>query len=112
MNKAEYLKILIKIIPQEVINTYDLIRKQCDGYIYVRIKKGMYGLVQTGIITHDALKEHLKPYVYVPVKTTQGLWTHKYRDISFSLVVGNFGIKYTNEKYAYHLISALQENMR
>ena len=36
MNKAEYLKIALKILPQEIIDTYDLIRKQCDVYIYVR----------------------------------------------------------------------------
>ena len=60
MNKAEYLKIALKIPPQEIINTYDLLRKQCDGYIYVRIKKGVYRLVQDGIIANDAIKEHLK----------------------------------------------------
>ena len=56
MNKAQYLKIALNILPQDIIDKYDLLRKQCDGYIYVRIEKGMYGLVQAGIITHDALK--------------------------------------------------------
>ena len=56
MNKAEYLKISLKILPQEIIDPYDLLSKQCDGYIYFIIKKGMYCLVQAGIIAHDALK--------------------------------------------------------
>ena len=62
INKAEYLKIALKILPQDIIDTHDLISKQCNGYIYVIIKKGMYILVQDRIITHEALKEHLNPY--------------------------------------------------
>ena len=65
----------------------------------------MYGLVQAGIIAHEALKEHLKPYGYAPEKITQGLWTHKDRDINSTLVVDDFGIKYRNKKDAHHLIS-------
>ena len=56
MNKAEYIKIALKIIPQESIEKYDLLSKQCNRYIYVRIEKGIYALVQAGIIEHDALK--------------------------------------------------------
>ena len=44
MNKAEYIKIALKIIPQEIIDKYDLLSKQCDRYIYVIIEKGMHGL--------------------------------------------------------------------
>ena len=69
----------------------------------------MYGLVQAGIIVHEALKEHLKPYVYATAKITQGLWKHQYRDINFTLVVDAFGIRYSNKKGADHLISSLQE---
>ena len=61
MKKLEYLNIVLKIIPQEIIDKYDLLNNQCYGYIYVRIEKVMYGLVQSGIISHDSLKEHLKP---------------------------------------------------
>ena len=73
MKKAKYYKIALKIIPQEIIDKYDLINKQNDGYIYVRVKKRMYGLVQAEIIAHEALKEHLKPYGFAPAKITQGL---------------------------------------
>ena len=109
IKKSEYLKIAIKIIPQEIIEKYDLLNKQCDGYIYVRTKKGIYGLVQAGIISHDAPKDHLKPYGYEPAKITQGLWTHTDRDIYSTLVVDDIGIKYRNKKDMDHLISSLQE---
>ena len=64
--------------------------------------------MQAGIITHEALREHLKPYGYAPENITQGLWTHTDRDINFTLAVDNFRIKYTHKKDADHLISALQ----
>ena len=64
--------------------------------------------MQAGIIAHGALKEHLKTYGYAPAKITQGIWTHTDRDINFTLVVENFGIKYRHKKDADHLISALK----
>ena len=66
-------------------------------------------MVQAGIIAHDTLKEHIKPYGYATWNITQELWTHTGRNINFTLVVDDFGIKYTHKKYAVHLISALQE---
>ena len=108
MKMAAYLKMEIKIIPQEIIDKYDLLNKQYDGFLYVRIEKGMYGLVQAGIIAHQAITEHLQLYGYAPEKNTHKLWTHKDRDINFTLVVDDFGIKYRNKKYTDHLISALQ----
>ena len=51
-------------------------------------------MVQAGIMYHEALKAHIKPYSYAPEKITQWLWTHQYRDINFILVVEKFGIKY------------------
>ena len=68
----------------------------------------MYGLVQAGVIAHESLKEHIKPYGYAPEKINRGIWTHQYRYIKFTLVVDDFGIRYRNKKFAYHLISAPQ----
>ena len=71
MNNAEYIKIDIKIIPQDIIDKYDLLSNQYDRYIHVRIEKGMYGLVQAGIIAYEALKDNIKTYVYAPTKIGQ-----------------------------------------
>ena len=56
----------------------------------------MYGLVQSGFIANEALKENLKTYGYATEIFTQGIWIHQDRDINFNLVVDNFGIKYRN----------------
>ena len=65
----------------------------------------MYGLVQSVIITQYTLKERLIPYGYAPAKITQGIWNHKCRDINFTLVVDDFGIKYNKKQDADHLIT-------
>ena len=38
-----------------------------------------------------------------------GLWKHKTRDIKFTLVVDDFGIKYTDRQDAEHLLHTLEE---
>ena len=41
----EFMRIPLKIIQHEIINTYDLKEPVDDqGWIYMRIEKGMYGL--------------------------------------------------------------------
>ena len=64
--------------------------------------------MQSGIIAHDTLKKNIKPYGYAPAKITQRPRKEVYRDIKFTLVVDEFGIKYRHRKDADHLISALQ----
>ena len=49
----ECMRIPLKIIPQEIINAYNLTVLVDDQlWIYMRIKKGMYGLKQAGIISN------------------------------------------------------------
>ena len=40
---------------------------------------------------------------------TPGLWKHKTRDIVFSLVVDDFGVKYTKRDDAEHLMATLRQ---
>ena len=112
MKIKEQDKISIKLIPQDIIDKYDLNNKQIYGYIYVRVKKWIYGLVQSGIIAHEALKPHLKPYGYALANIIQGLWTHQDRDINFTLVVDNFGIVYRDKKTQTISLQHPEINMR
>ena len=56
MEKYEYYKISISLIPQEVIDENNLMDKKINRFPYVRVERGMYGLVQERIIAHMALK--------------------------------------------------------
>ena len=58
------MRIPLKIIPQEIINTYDLKALVDDqGWIYMRTKKGIYGLKQDGIIANQDWVKHMAPFV-------------------------------------------------
>ena len=97
------MRIPLKIIPQEIIDTYDLKALVDDqGWIYMRIEKGMYGLKQAGIIANQELVKHMAPFGYHPVKHTPGLWVHNSRKILFSLVVDDFCVQYCSTEDADH----------
>ena len=70
----------------------------------------MYGLPQAGIIANELLEERLNRKGYFQSTLVPGLWTHQTRQISFTLVVDDFGVKYVREKDVLHLISALKKD--
>ena len=65
-----------------------------NGYISVRVTKGLYELRQAGRIAHDYLVQYLEPYGYHPSTKSPGIWMHDGLTINFTLVVNNFGVKY------------------
>jgi hypothetical protein len=109
MKRYEYMRIAIALIPQEIIDQYNLMDLAVDGYVYIEIRKGMYGLPQAGIIANQKLTKHLAKYGYRPTKHTPGLWKHDQRPVTFSLVVDDFGIKYVGEHNAQHLLDAISD---
>ena len=104
----EYMRFKFDQIPPEIVKQYHLNNIIHNGWIYVEIRKGMYGLPQSGIVANKDLQKHLKPFGYEPVTHTPGLWKHKDRDIIFTLVVDDFAIKYTKIEDLLHLQNALQ----
>ncbi len=68
------------------------------------------GLPQAGIVAQELLQERLVKVGYHQSKIIPGLWTHKTRNISFTLVVDDFAIKYTKLEDAQHLIDALKKD--
>ena len=91
----EFTQIAMKIIPQEIINTYDLNALVDDqGCTYMRIRKGMYGLKQPGFLVTQGLVKYMALFGYHPVKQTPGLWVHNSKKTIFSLVVDNICVQY------------------
>jgi hypothetical protein len=78
-----------------------------DGFVYVCIQKGMYGLLQAGIIAQQLLKKRLVAEGYRQSTTTPGYWKHDWRPISFALCVDDFGVKYVGKEHADHLLKTL-----
>jgi hypothetical protein len=109
MARKEYMRIPLASIPQSIIDEYALHDKAHKCLLLVEICKGMYGLLQAGILAFNQLKTHIATHGYAPCTHTPGLWTHSTRDITFSLVVNDFGIKYTNRDVTIHLLTALEK---
>ena len=80
-----------------------------SGYIYMRIIREIYGLLQSGKLANNLLKKRLKEEDYFEVDHTSGLFKHKWRPIWFTLVVDNFGIKYIGEEHRDHLLGVLNK---
>ena len=103
----EYMKLPLKLIPQEIITQYNLMDIQVDDWVYIKIVKGMPGLKQAARLANDRLIAHLQPYGYAPVPHTQSLWKYSSNGIVFTLVVDDFGIKTTSPATTANLLQAL-----
>ena len=68
-----------------------------DGYVYARIEKAWYGLKEAGFLSNQTIVKLLKKHGFHQAKHTQGFFKHETRDISFTLVVDDLGIKYTDK---------------
>ena len=102
------MKLNIHIIPQEIIDEYALHKiVDEDGWVYLDIVKGVYGLKQAGIIANMELTKYLENFGYHPVQNSPGLWKHNTRATIFTLVVDDFAIKYASKQDSSHLILAL-----
>ena len=88
---------------------YDLLKFVHNGYVFLEVRKGMYGLPQAGILAYNLLVERLAKHCYSPCPTTTGLWRHSSRPVSFVLTVDDFGVKYVGKHNAMHLIETLKK---
>ena len=108
MTRYEYMHIAFASIPPEIFEQYGLARLQHNGWVYMEIRNGMPGLKKAGCIANDRLIKHLDQFGYTPVQHTPSLWRHETRDIIFSLIVDDFGVKYVGKKNAEHLRDSLR----
>eukprot|EP00804_Cyclotella_cryptica_P028359 CCRYP_016427-RA/>CCRYP_016427-RA protein AED:0.05 eAED:0.03 QI:0/0/0/1/1/1/2/0/1237 len=108
MARPEFMRLKLADIPEDFITLYNLRNLATpDGYVYVRIQKGMYGLPQAGIIAQQLLESRLVANGYRQSTVTPGFWKHDWRPISFALCVDDFGVKYVGNEHAKHLLQAL-----
>ena len=96
-------------MPSDFSQDYDLSYISNNGKVLAEIRKGIHALQQVGKIANDNLKQHLLPYVHVPTKHTPRLWRHMTFNVTFTLIVDNFGIKHTNIEQVKRLLHFLQQ---
>lgn len=61
MNRNEYMKVPARFLPDDIQRRYTVSNIVTDdGFVYVCIEKGMYGLKNAAILAYDNLKVQLK----------------------------------------------------
>ena len=97
-------------IPENIQKQYKLANMvTTDGYIYARIGKAWYGLKEAGFLSNQTIVKLLKKHGFHQAKHTQGFFKHESRNVSFTLVVDDLGIKYTDKADVDFLIASLEE---
>jgi hypothetical protein len=92
LERYEYVHIPVSMVPGKIMDEYNLHALVHNGYLYVEVRKGMYGLTQAGLLANVLLAKRLAKHGYSPVPHTHDLWMHKWRPIKFSLVVEDFRV--------------------
>ena len=95
VDRYKYMCLSLHSILDNIIAQYNLLAHPLDGWVYLNIRKVMSSLKQADIVTNNRLTLHLTKHVYAPVPRTSSLLAHAHLPMMFSLVVNDFGIKYT-----------------
>ena len=109
MEHLEFMHLKFGLLPPEIVDAYSLATTAFDGWVYMHIEKGMYSLPQAGILANTLLASHLDADGYYQCQFTPGLWRHKWRPITFSLVVDDFGVKRVGLTHVKHLNTTLHK---
>ncbi len=79
-----------------------------DGWVHIEMRRAVWGLPQAGILANKRLRRKLELFGYYESTNTPGLWRHKSRPLTFTLVVDDFGVKYVDKVDVDHLISSIK----
>jgi hypothetical protein len=113
MKNPEFMRLKYKYFPEDIRKQYKLDTfVASDGYIYIRIRKGMYGLKQAALLAYRHLVNQLAPHGYHPCPYTTGLWSHDTRQTKFCLCVDDFGVKYFSKDDANHFLESLRAHYK
>ena len=56
MDQFEYMKLKLSDLPEDFVTLYNLVSKvKKNGFVYLKIGRGMYGLPQAGILSQQLL---------------------------------------------------------
>jgi hypothetical protein len=74
MDDQEFMRVKSKYFPLEIRKRYNIdALVTYDDYVYICIKKGMYGLKQVAVLAYNHLVKHLALSGYSPCPYTNSL---------------------------------------
>jgi hypothetical protein len=69
----EYMKIPLALFPSWIVKQYNLAKHQKDGWVYLKMRRAVWGLPQAGIFANKKLRRKLAPFGYYKCVETPGL---------------------------------------
>jgi hypothetical protein len=60
--RFECMNMLLSRFPEEIVDKYNLGALAVDGWVYIEIREGMYGLKQAGLLSNQLLQTRLAPF--------------------------------------------------
>jgi hypothetical protein len=102
------MKMPLSLFPSWTKEQYNLNKLAKNGFVYLEMRRAVWGLPQAGILANKLLQKRLLPHGYYECKHTPGLWRHLTRPISFTLVVDDFRVKYVGREHVNHLIKCIK----
>jgi hypothetical protein len=64
LTRFKYMKMVLSRCPEDIFQKYNLNALAVDGWVYLEIRKGMYGLKQAGLLANQLLQTRLAPFGY------------------------------------------------
>ena len=103
------MKVALKCFIEDIIQHYSLGTLQHNGYIFIKIKKRMYGLKQAVILAYHSLSKLLTNGGYEQILDSLRMWKHKTRKTLFCLCVDDFGVRYYSKEDVQQLHDIITE---
>ena len=91
----------MNLIPDKFVDKYNLRNISNNGNVYLKITKGIYGLLKDGILKNNNFKNHCKRWLF-SLKGVNFLWKHYHIPVWLTLVVDYFSFKYIGKDNYYH----------
>jgi hypothetical protein len=108
MDDAEYMMVRRDQLPRDFQARWSDPRYWQDNKILMKVVKTIYGLPQSGLLSQQRLVKHLAAHGYHRTTSNECLFSDAAKTVQFTLVVDDFGIKYTDPQRRDHLLAVLR----
>jgi len=78
LDRYEYMKMPLTLFSEWNIEQYKLRMHTLNGFVYLEMRRAVWGLPQAGILANKLLRRRLLPHGYYECTNTPGLWKHEW----------------------------------
>ena len=73
LEQYEYMKMPINLFPSWTTKQYNLQQHAYKGFVYLEMRRAVWGLPQAGILANKLLRKHILPHGYFECNSMPGL---------------------------------------